>query len=61
METLMHTNFLSFQNWDGLKLNGTHQPLVSANDANILGGSLRESTWSCFKYRKQKEAKYKDW
>ena len=25
---------------DGLKLNGTHQILVYANDVNILGGSL---------------------
>jgi len=61
METLMHTNFLSFQNRYGLKLNGTHHPLVSADDANILGGSLKESAWSSFKYRKQEEAKYKDW
>ena len=28
-------------NQDGLKLNGTHQLLVYANDVNILGGSVR--------------------
>jgi len=27
-------------NQDGLKLNGTHQLLVYANDVNILGGSV---------------------
>jgi hypothetical protein len=27
-------------NQDGLKLNGTHQLLVYADDVNILGGSL---------------------
>jgi len=27
-------------NWDGLKLNVTHQLLFSANDVNILGGSV---------------------
>jgi len=27
-------------NQDGLKLNGTHQPLAYADDVNILGGSL---------------------
>ena len=27
-------------NQDGLKLNGTHQPLVYADDANISSGSL---------------------
>ena len=27
-------------NQDGLKLNGTHQPLVYADDVNILGGSV---------------------
>jgi len=27
-------------NQDGLKLNGTHQLLVNANDVNILGGSV---------------------
>jgi len=27
-------------NRDGLKLNGTHQLLVYANDVNILGGSV---------------------
>jgi hypothetical protein len=27
-------------NQDGLALNGTHQPLVYADDVNILGGSL---------------------
>jgi len=27
-------------NQDGLKLNGTHQLLVYADDANILGGSI---------------------
>jgi len=27
-------------NQDGLKLNGTHQPLVYAYDVNILGGSV---------------------
>ena len=26
-------------NQDGLKLNGTHQPLAYADDVNILGGS----------------------
>jgi len=25
---------------DGMKLNGTHQLLVYANDVNVLGGSL---------------------
>ena len=25
---------------DGLKLNGVHQPLVEADDVNILGGSV---------------------
>ena len=28
-------------NQDGLKLNGTHQLLVYAEDFNILGGSVR--------------------
>ena len=28
------------QNQDGLKLNGTHQILVYADDVNILGGSI---------------------
>ena len=28
-------------NQDGLKLNGTHQILVYANDVNILGGRVR--------------------
>jgi hypothetical protein len=28
-------------NQDGLKLNGTHQLLVYADDTNILGGSVR--------------------
>jgi len=28
-------------NQDGLKLNGTHQLLVYADDINILGGSIR--------------------
>jgi len=27
-------------NQDGLKLNGAHQPLVYADDINILGGNL---------------------
>jgi hypothetical protein len=27
-------------NQDGLKLNGTHQPYVYADDVNILGGSI---------------------
>jgi len=34
-------------NQDGLKLNGTHQLLVYANDANILGGcvhTVKENT-----------------
>ena len=30
-------------NQDGLKLNGTHQLLVYADNINILGGSLRTS------------------
>jgi hypothetical protein len=29
------------ENWDGSKLNGTHQLLVYADDVNILGGSIR--------------------
>jgi len=28
-------------NQDGLKLNGTHQRLTYADDANILGGSIQ--------------------
>ena len=28
-------------NQDGLKLNGTHQLVVYAEDINILGGSVR--------------------
>jgi len=28
-------------NQDGLKLNGTHQLLVYADDVNILGGTVR--------------------
>jgi hypothetical protein len=28
-------------NQDGLKLNGTHQPLVYADDVDLLGGSVR--------------------
>jgi hypothetical protein len=28
------------ENQDGLKLNGTHQLLIYANDVNILGGSV---------------------
>jgi len=28
-------------NQDGLKLNGTHQLLVYADDVNTLGGSIR--------------------
>jgi len=28
-------------NQDGLKLNGTHQLLVNADDVNILGGSVK--------------------
>jgi len=28
-------------NQDGMKLNGTHQLLVSADDVNILGGSVQ--------------------
>jgi hypothetical protein len=31
---------LSQVNQNGLKLNGTHQPLVYADDVNILGGSV---------------------
>jgi hypothetical protein len=27
-------------NWDGLKLNGTHQLLAYADDVNISGGSV---------------------
>ena len=27
-------------NQDGLKLNGTHEPLTYADDVNILGGSI---------------------
>ena len=27
-------------NWDGLKLNGTHQLLAYADDVNILGGRV---------------------
>ena len=27
-------------NWDGLKLNGTHQLLAYTDDVNILGGSI---------------------
>jgi hypothetical protein len=30
-------------NQDGLKLNGTHQLLVSAKNCNILGGNLHTS------------------
>ena len=28
-------------NWDGLKLNGTHQLLVYADDIDILGGKKK--------------------
>jgi len=31
-------------NQDGLKLNGTHQLLVYADDVHILGGSIRRGT-----------------
>ena len=31
-------------NQDGLKLNGTHQLLVYADDVNILGGTMEENT-----------------
>jgi hypothetical protein len=31
-------------NQDGLKLNGTHQLLVYADDVNILGGSMHTVT-----------------
>ena len=44
----MHLNFTDEYairmvqvNQDGLKLNGTHQLLVYADDVNILGGSVR--------------------
>ena len=30
-------------NWDGLKLNGTHQLLVYADDIDILGGKKKSA------------------
>jgi hypothetical protein len=31
------------ENQDGLKLNGTHQLLVYADDVNMLGGSIHNT------------------
>jgi hypothetical protein len=38
---MQYTNRMVQVKHDGLKLNGTHQLLVYADDINILGGSVR--------------------